>query len=536
MPTSIHPPELADRYRATGAWPSTTLARRVAELAEASPDRVAIVDGVDDRTMTYRELVDDARRVAGFLKQRGVRPGDGVSVQLPNRYETVMVDIAVFLLGARLNPLLPNYRRNELHHILAASEAAVLVVPDEYRNFSHLALGLELLDTADTLHTLLVVGDDGRGQPTLTDALAAEPFTDDVNDDAGQISEIIFTSGTESAPKAVVHSEETLNHSVFAAADHIGLTDDDVVWMPSPIGHSTGLNFGVRMALMHGLTCVLQDRWDPHRAIELIQQHGASYTLAATTFLSDIVTSWSPGDDVGSMRHFGCGGAPVPKELVERAAEIGISVERLYGSTEGLIMSWTTPDSDPGLRGSHDGEVLAATELWVRDDSGNRVGPGEPGELVVRGPNVCLGFFNDPERTAESFDEDGWLSTGDLGSVDSDGRLTIVGRKKEIIIRGGLNIAPREIEDLIMQHPGVADVAIIGVPDHRLGELMCACIVPAAAGGVDFDTMIEFLEQRGLAKYKLPQRLVLLDTLPRTPTGKLQKFEIVQSMETGASE
>lgn len=524
---SIHPPDRQAEYRACGAWTTITLASRVEEHAVRTPDAVAIVDGTDGRVKTFGQLAKDARRVAAFLSDRGVGRGVGVAVQLPNRYETVVVDVAMLMLGARLSPLLPNYRKNELQHILTVSRCAVLVVPERYRDFDHLQLADQLAESVSSLHTVLVVGDArDSGWPTLDDALAFEPLEHRPTDDASAVSEIIFTSGTESSPKAVMHSEETLNCSVEATARHIGLAAEDVVWMPSPIGHSTGLNFGVRMALLHGLPCVLQDRWDASHALELIERHRVTYTLAATTFLSDLLSASGAGTALRSMRHFGCGGAPVPKELVDEAAGVGMRVERLYGSTEALIVSWTDSEGDDADRGMHDGEVLAGIEVAILDDAGDPLAAGEAGEIAVRGPNVCLGFFEDPERTGSSFNQEGWLRTGDLGVLDGRGHLSIVGRKKEIIIRGGLNIAPREIEDLAALHPDIGEVAIVGLPDDRLGEIMCACVVPRGEAQVTFDGLVGFLEERGLAKYKLPQRLVVLGSLPRTPTGKLQKFAI----------
>jgi len=229
---------------------------------------------------------------------------------------------------------------------------------------------------------------------------------------------------------------------------------------------------------------------------------------------------------VSSLRSFGCGGAPVPAELVRAAAEVGITVLRLYGSTEGLIMSWNQPSSPQEKREMTDGVHLSDVEVQVWGEFDEPLAPGSPGELAVRGPNVCLGFFNDRERTASTFTHEGWYRSGDIGTMDADGYISIVGRKKEVIIRGGLNIAPREIEDLISQMPGVLEVAVVGVPDERLGEIVCACVVPTGPDAVDFDRLVSFLRARDLATYKLPQRLRLLTQLPHTATGKIRKVEL----------
>ncbi|WP_269304988.1 AMP-binding protein [Aeromicrobium sp. HA] len=526
---SVHTPEQQARYRASGAWSGITLGAAVRRWSQERPDVLAVVDGADGREATYRELFEDASRVAGWMIEQGVRPGSGVSVQLPSRYETVVVDLAALLVGARLNPLLPNYRHKELRHFLDVSRAKVYVTPDTYRGFDHLDLARRLRDEDGLSFTHLVVG--AGGDADLTSVLRREPVTDLRDVDAEAISELIFTSGTESLPKAVMHTEETVNHSVAATVEHLGLGDDDVVWMPSPVGHSTGFNFGVRLALMNGVTVVLQDRWDPSRAAQLIEQYGCTYTLAASTFLSDLLrVAKKEGRDLSSMRSFGCGGAPVPAELVREAAALGVTVLRIYGSTEGLIIAWNQQSAAQQKREETDGLPPRGTEVQVWDGEGRQLPAGEVGELVVRGPNVCVGFFDDPERTSATFTEDGWLRSGDLGIVDEDGYVAVVGRKKETIIRGGLNIAPREIEDLLVEMPGVKEVAVIGLADDRLGEIVAACIVPDDGATPELVDVVEYLRSREMATYKLPQHVALVRELPKTPTGKVRKTELVSEV------
>jgi len=521
----VHTVEQEQRYRSSGEWSTITLGEAVRRWAEERPDALAVVDGADGREATYRELYDDARRVAGWLIEAGVTPGGGVSVQLPSRYQTVVVDLAALMVGARLNPLLPNYRHKELRHFLDVSRAQVYVTPDTYRGFDHVELARRLRDEDGLTFAHLVVGT--GGDIDLDTVLRREPAGDLPVVDARAVSELIFTSGTESQPKAVMHTEETVNHSAAATVEHLGLTDDDVVWMPSPIGHSTGFNFGVRLALLHGLPVVLQDRWEPARAAELIERYRCTYTLAASTFLSDLLRiARDEGRDLSTMRSFGCGGAPVAAELVREAAEQGVNVLRIYGSTEGLIISWNQQSASQHHREETDGLPPRSTEVQAWDDDGHQVPMGEVGELMVRGPNVCVGFFDDPERTRATFTEDGWLRSGDLGTVDSEGYVAVVGRKKETIIRGGLNIAPREIEDLLVEMPGVREVAVVGIADDRLGEIVAACIVPEGDVELELSDVVDYLREREMATYKLPQHLALVKELPRTPTGKVRKTEL----------
>ena len=349
----------------------------------------------------------------------------------------------------------------------------------------------------------------------------------------GAVSELIFTSGTEAAPKAIMHTEQTANFSVRVAAEDLGIGDGDVVWMPSPIGHSTGFNYGVRFALYHGLPLVLQDRWDAGVACDLIAARGASYTLASTTFLQDVVAEAERRGDrrLGSMTRFGCGGSPVPPELVRRAAACGIGVLRLYGSTEVLVATWNRPGSSGGQGRRHRRARPAPRRGRGAGREREVAAPGVAGEIHVRGPNTCVGFYRDPARTAATFGPGGWLRSGDLATMDEDGYLTVVGRKKEIIIRGGLNITPREIEDLLLDFPEVDRAAVVGLPHERLGERVCACVVLAPRTALDFETMVGRLRAIGLATYKLPEQLEVLDSLPVTASGKVQKFEIVDRLD-----
>jgi acyl-CoA synthetase (AMP-forming)/AMP-acid ligase II len=332
-----------------------------------------------------------------------------------------------------------------------------------------------------------------------------------------------------------MHTEQTANFSVRVAYDDLGLGPDDVVWMPSPVGHSTGFNYGLRFALYHGLPLVLQDAWDGDEAVALVRRERCSYTLAATTFLQDLVAaSTRAGVRLDTLRCFGCGGAPVPPELVTAAGQRGIGVLRLYGSTEVLVGTWNRPGSPEAKRTGTDGTAMSHVELEVRSEDGTVCAPGEAGELFVRGPDTCVGFFDDAERTAATFDADGWVRSGDLVTIDDDGYLTVVGRKKEIIIRGGLNIAPREIEELLVGFPEVERAAVIGLPDDRLGERSCACVVLHEGAALDLEETVARLRATGLAAYKLPERLEVLDALPTTASGKVQKHEIVRRLAAQA--
>lgn len=523
-------PERRAGFERGGFWDDSTLAGRVALHATSIPQRTAVVD--DHGRWTWRQLCDDAASFAGWLTETGVGPGQVVSVQLPNRYEFVVSAVAVQSLGAVVNPLLPNYRARELNNVFTTARPVVFVSPAEYRGQDHRQLLAEVSATTGVSpHPVVVDGNPAGGGTAFSDAMAGAGRSTLGRGSAPSVSELIFTSGTEARPKAIMHTEETTNFSVRTGWNALGMSDVDVVWMPSPLGHSTGFNYGMRFALYHGLPLVLQDRWDPDQAVRLVAAEGCSYTLAATTFLRDLVGAASrEGTDLGSLRAFGCGGAPVPPALVDEAAGVGIQVLRLYGSTEVLVATWNRPDTPLDRRRSSDGLALPDVEIEVRAEDGRIVAPGQEGELYVRGPNTCVGFFDDPERTAATFDRKGWVRSGDLVTSDEAGYVTVVGRRKEIIIRGGINIAPREIEELLVGFDEVTQAAVVGLPDDRLGERMCACVVLAAGSTLDLETAVARLQKLGLATYKLPQRLEICDSLPTTASGKIQKHELVAAL------
>ncbi len=545
-------PQRREAYLRGGQWDGATLSDRVDDHAGRGPGRVAVVDADAGRRYTYGELTRDATSFGSWLVSRGVGPGDVVSIQLPNWYPFVVAALGALRVGAVVNPLLPAYRRRELQHVFAVASPKVICTPSSYRGHDHRSETAAVIEASGlpVVHVLVDRPDAGEGvsaagPPTTQQIVSFEQVTSFSRSgaapegdgagfagrDAAAVSELIFTSGTEAAPKAIMHTEQTANFSVRTAQRDLEMTDDDVVWMPSPIGHSTGFNYGVRFALYHGLPLILQDRWDPEVAARLIVDHGASYTLASTTFLQDLVTEAERrGLELPTMSRFGCGGAPVPAELVHRAAARGIGVLRLYGSTEVLVATWNRPGAPSPRRAGTDGPALSDVEVEVRDDEGKPCAPGVVGEIHVRGPNTCVGFYEDPGRTAATFDEGGWVRSGDLAAIDAEGYLTVLGRKKEIIIRGGMNITPREIEDLMIEFPEVDRVAVVGLPDDRLGERSCACVVLVPGAKLDHSSVVERLRADGLATYKLPERLEILDELPMTPSGKIQKFEIVSRL------
>jgi acyl-coenzyme A synthetase/AMP-(fatty) acid ligase len=528
----VSTPQRRQAFLNGGLWDASTLVRRVEEHAARRGQQIAVVDRGGARRATYSQLNVDSSLVASMLLEAGVESGDVVAVQLPNWYETVVVAIGILRVGAVINPMLPIYRSKEMRHMLAAGNTKVAFTPAEYRDFDHVAMMDDIRSDLPALRRHIVVDASATGPDAFWNRLAAQGSTQQgLPAEAGNVSELIFTSGTEAEPKAIMHTEQTANFSVRAAFSSLSMTEQDVVWMPSPIGHSTGFNYGVRMALYHGLKLVLQDRWDGVQAASIIESEGCTYTLAATTFLRDLVQASRSGQHrLLSLRLFGSGGAPVPAELVRDAMEVGIGALRLYGSTEVLVGTWNRPSSPVDKKVHTDGAPVDNVSVQIWTDDGRQDVRDEPGEIYTRGPNTCVGFYNDPVRTASTFMNEGWVKSGDLGVIDRDGYLTVVGRKKEIIIRGGLNVAPREVEELLLKMKGVNAVAVVGLPHERLGEIGCACVVLQDGVNLSLGEVIEHLKEAGLATYKFPERLEMVSALPMTSTGKIRKHELVAAI------
>ena len=506
-------------------WDEVTLWAEFERHALATPDALAVVDRAGQRTTTRGALLADAEALAARLETDGLVAGDVVSIQLPNRYETAVVALAALRLGLVINTLLPNYRARELRHIFTKSAPGLVVTPATYRGHDHVAMIDGLLDALPLGVGRIVIDDaDEMMGRVRRDAVGGRRPTAP-SPTADRWSELIFSSGTEATPKGVMHSEQTTNAGVRALRDFLSLGDDTVVWMPSPLGHSTGFNFGLRLALYHGFPIVLQDRWDPVVAIDLTRRFGCSYTLAATTFLQDLTDTLTVRDEVlPQLSRFACGGAAVPPDLVAAAADRGLGVLRLYGSTEALVVT-CNPSRPP--RRPPTAHRRSRPAWRVPADTRRRWHALRPRRarrgVEVHSPQNALGYFEDDERTAATFTEGNWVRSGDLGVLGDDGSLTIVGRKKEIIIRGGHNIAPREIEEMLLDFDEVERCAVVGLPDPRLGERMCACVTLRPSATLAFDDMVERLRSAGLATYKLPQRLEVVGELPATASGKVQK-------------
>jgi len=508
-------------------WPGRLVDSLLDDAVRAVPADVAVVDR--ERRVTYAEVARSVRATAAALHGLGVRRGDVVSYQLPNWLEAYVVHYATVALGAISNPIVPIYRERELGFILRQAASRVIVVPDAFRGCDHAAMLARLAPELPDLEHVLVVGDPPPGTTALAEVVAAagDAAPPRVARDPGDPALLLYTSGTEADPKGVLHSHDTLVYETQSIVDLYRMDGDDRILMPSPVTHITGVLYGLLMPAMLRTRVVLQDVWAPGAALELIERERCSVIIGATPFLHGLATAPElERRDVSSLRVFGCGGADVAPELIRSAsARLGCRASRLYGSSECPTVSGTPIDDTDERHTTTDGRPIGGARARVVGEDGRELPAGTPGELVVRGPELFLGYL-DPALTERAFDADGWFRTGDLAAMDAYGHLRILGRLKDVIVRGGENISAKEVEDLLAEHPDVAEVAIVAMPDPVLVERACAFVVPRTGAAPTLADLTGFLRERGLATQKLPERLELVDELVKTASGKVQKFRL----------
>lgn len=519
---------MIDHFRATGAWRDGTIVDRFRPLVAASPDAALFIEaGI---TITRVQLWDRALAVAAALRRLGVEAGDVVSFQLPNWHEAAVIDLASTMCGATVNPIVPIYREKELVGILNDCRASLLFIPEIFRGFDFPAMIAACRSELPHLRNVVTIRGE-RHDETRWDALL-EPEVDvgfePAPVDANGIKIVMYTSGTTGAAKSVLHSHSTIDAEVRAVCGHYRLAGNDTVFMPSPVTHVTGYLYGIQIPLSFGMPAVFLDVWDKHRAVELIEQYDCAFTVGATPFLKELTDAVAArGRPLAALRYFVCGGAPVPPEAIYAArAAMGLCIPgRVYGSTEAPTISLSPAEPDQMETAAESDGRIAGYSIKLIDADGCVVGPGEEGEVAVHGPELFLGY-GDIEHDARSFDAEGFFLTGDLARVDGEGVITITGRKKDLIIRGGENISAKEIEDLLHGHKLIAEAAVVAMPHPRLGETCCAVIrlIP----GVDLapEAVMAHVAASGLAKQKIPERIEFVEALPKTASGKILKNEL----------
>jgi len=505
---------------ARGLWIHDTLVCCLRQAAQEAPHRVVLIDG--DCRLDCESLYAQATELARALLAR-MPTGSVVSFMLPNWYEAAVIYMAATLAGMVVNPILPSLRDRELLFILQDVESRVVFVPSVLRQQDYAAMMSRVIAQMDSPPDVVVVrGDAGSHAPYGSLFQRNDGKYDLPVLDPDAVRMILYTSGTTGRPKGVLHSHNSIHALICQIRKHWLVEQGDRFLVPSPIAHIGGSIYAFECPLLLGTTAVLMDRWNADDAVRLLDTEACTHMAGATPFLRQVLTAARHANTrVPSLKVFVCGGASVPPSLIREAAAYfeGAVVTRVYGSTEVPV---TTVGSTDAVHGADTDGRAGIAEIKLVDHNAATAGEGE---ILVRGPQMLVGYLH-PEDDTESFDSQGYFRTGDLARWVDDAYLVVTGRAKDIIIRNGENISPKEVEDILMGHPQISEIAIIGLPDPRTGERACAVIVPKSAPGPDVASLRSFLDAQGVATFKAPEQVVIWDALPKNDAGKVLKQQI----------
>jgi cyclohexanecarboxylate-CoA ligase len=520
--------ERVAEFYAAGHWRRDTIASLLRERASVDPDRVVVTD--DTGSLTVDSLWSQSQRLARSLQGLGVGPGDRVSVQVPNWTEFPVIVAAVSALGAITVPIMPIYRREEVGYIVGDAEVKVSFTAPTAKGFDlagmYADLGVE--------HVVVVRpdGSGGRAERALDELVSRPPehdadWIDDQDPDLPWV--IVYSSGTTSRPKGCVHTLNTISSSARRLAVALGSGPDDVTFGASPITHTQGLVNTVLIPLLVGGRARVMEGWVPSRAVEAIESSRATITMSPPTMLQMLLDDpAASAPRLASLTMWAVSGAAVSPDLLRRAKELmpGAAVVSAYGRTENITTTICTADDPPERVASSDGRALPGSSVVIVDDDGRELPRGEEGDIAFLGSSHMLEYLGMPEATADLFTPDGHSRSGDLGVMDDEGYVRVTGRTKDIVIRGGMNISVRQVEDLLVEHPAVVTAAVVAMPDARLGERLCCFAVLTPGSSLDLPAVRTYLLERGLALQKVPEHLELIEVMPTNALGKVQKNDL----------
>src|ERR1700761_9538606 len=520
--------ELATEAYARGWWVQDTLADALRDAAERTPHRTVMIDG--DVRLDCQELCQQATTLAHALHAR-MPPSSVVSFMLPNWHEAAVIYLAATLAGMVANPILPSMRDRELRFILEDTDSRIIFAPAHFNRHDYSAMLRRVTAQLESPPDVVVVRDDAEQEGaadgiSFASLLQPQPVTrglPGLNPEAVRM--ILYTSGTTGKPKGVLHSHNSIHALICQIRDNWNIHSGDTFLVPSPIVHIGGSIYAFECPLLLGTTAVLMDRWDPAAAVALMIGERCTHMAGATPFLQQLLSAAERAQTrLPDLKVFICGGASVSPPLIRRAALYfdRAVVTRVYGCTEVPVATVGAPLwEEAGQAADTDGRGGIAEIKLVPHETA----PAGDGEICVRGPQMLLGYRH-PEDDVDSFDSAGFFRTGDLGRWVDDRYLVVTGRAKDVIIRNGENISAKEVEDLLADHPGIGEIAIVGLPDERTGERACAVIVPAGTARPDVASLLALLESKGVAKFKAPEQVVLWDALPKNDAGKILKHQI----------
>ena len=514
--------ERATEAYARGWWVHGTLADSLAEAAQRAPQRIVLIDG--ECRVDCQSLYEQAATLAQALLAR-MPTGSVVSFMLPNWHEATVIYLAATMAGMVVNPILPSLRDRELLFILNDANTRMIFVPAVFGRHDYASMLTRVIAQMDFPPEVVVVRDELSAVHTSFLSLLhrPQPAVGLPTLDPDSVRMILYTSGTTGRPKGVLHSHNSMHALICQLRDHWQVLPGDRFLVPSPIAHIGGSIYAFESPLLLGASAVLMDRWNADDAVEIIRANRCTHIAGATPFLEQLLTAAeAAGTRLPELKLFICGGASVSPSLIRKAASYfeHAAVTRVYGSTEVPVTTVGAP-LDPDRAADTDGRAGFA-QITLR---------GASGEIHARGPQMLVGYLH-PEDEAGSFDDDGYFRTGDLAHWVDDDYLVVTGRAKDVIIRNGENIAPKEIEDILIDHPGIAEIAVVGLPDTRTGERACAVIVPAKKPGPDVASLRDFLQAQGVATFKAPEQVVIWEQLPRNDAGKVLKHQIQAALTT----
>jgi non-ribosomal peptide synthetase component E (peptide arylation enzyme) len=523
-------PALLARFRRSGHWGTETFHDILARRAAAHPDREAVVD--HRHRVTYRELLERVDRTAAGLQRLGLGPGDVVTIQLPNWVEFAYVFFACERIGAVANQIGPDFRSREVEYIARFSESRAFVCPATFKGFDYVDMVRQLRPSLPDVDAVLVLGGGGDGMVSLDEIIdgSGAVALKSHRMDANEVMRMAFTSGTTGNPKGVTHSFNTTLPACTILNTAMNVTEREVFLVYLPLG----LNWGyltLVQSVMAGARAVLLDRFSARAALELIERERVTFIPSAPASLIAMLNDPELARfDLSSLRVVITGGASCPVETIRafRKRIPGHLIE-LYGMLETGFHTFTRFEDDPEAVAGTIGRPAAGMGLRIIDEHMREVPVGAEGEIAADGPSVHLGYHKNPAANAELFTADGWFRTGDLGVMEPSGNVRIVGRLKEMINRGGKKFFPREIEEILYTHPKILHAAIVGVPDPRLGERNCLCVIPRPGAALSLEEVVGFLKE-GVATYKLPEEIEVFDEFPFTPTGKIQRHALTRQV------
>lgn len=531
-------PMQKELYLSKGYWSEKTLLDCFEESVERYPDREYVVDDRGFR-YTYREMDVAASKVAACLLEHGVGPQDVVSFQIPIWSEFVIVTIACYKIGAVAHPIAMSYEEKELIRSMNLTETKVYFGPTFFYKTDYEQRIVRVKNEIPLLKTIVLLDHEKEKTSdtiTLTEILATyEPITKKqcVHLTGQSLAVILCTSGTTGGTKGVLLTHDNVRYSEEIFNKELGLTDEDIMFMPAPLNHATGFHHGIIAPMLLGAKVVLQQKYRCREAIDLMNRERCTYSMGATPFIYDILRDMeNHGGGLPDLKFYLCGGAPVPGYLVRKAWRFGILLCEVYGSTESVPHVFVRPSEALALNGTTSGRAMEGIQVRVVDDDGNDVPAGTPGEEISRGPNVFVGYLKDKKITDSALDDDGWFHSGDICTMDEQGNIHIIGRKKDMIVRGGENLNANEINDRLEGCPGILDHTVIGVPDERLGERICTFVVLAPGyENVTLSELITYLKENNVPKRFWPERLEIIDRIPHTGSGKVKKYLLQEELK-----